>query len=126
MRAYGFCQGLRTDVEKHFQEKMASHVMDMAKKLGKMLAESGDEEAPRHRGVAARRTRGGMESIPREQASQEGVLNELSTRTQYQRDEIDEIRRVTNGLRNTVTHLERQLEEARIRQERPVQELTLR
>ena len=105
---------------------MASHVMDMAKKLGIILPESGDEEAQRHRGAAIRRARGGIESSPREQASQEGVFNELSTRTQHQRNEIDELRRVINVLSNTVNHLERQVEEARIRQERPVQELTLR
>ena len=105
---------------------MASHVMDMAKKLGNILPESGDEEAQRHRGTGIRRARGGIESSPREQASHEGFFNELSTRTQHQRHEIDELTRVINGLRNTVNHLERQVEEARIRQERPVQELTLR
>ena len=105
---------------------MASHVMDMAKKLGNMLPESGDEEAQRHRGAVMRRNRGGIESFPREQASQEGFINELSTRTQHQRNEIDEMRRIITALSNTVHHLERQLEEARIRQERPLQELTLR
>lgn len=105
---------------------MASHVMDMAKKLGNMLPESGDEEAQRHRGAVMRRTRGGIESSPQEQASQEGFFNELSTRTQHQRNEIDELRRIISVLSNTVNHLERQVEEARVRQERPVQELTLR
>lgn len=105
---------------------MASHVMDMAKKLDSMLTESGGTEATSHRGAAVRRARGGVESSPQEQASQEGFFNELSTRTQHQRNEIDEMRRIITALSNTVNHLERQLEEARIRQERPVQELTLR
>ena len=113
-------------MNKHVQEKMASHVMDMAKKLGNILPESGDEEAQRHRGTGIRRARGGMESFPREQASQEGFLSELSTRTQHQRNEIDEMRRIITALSNTVNHLERQQEEARMRQERSIQELTLR
>lgn len=105
---------------------MASHVMDMAKKIGQIISESGGSQAEVHRGGPTRRARGGMESFPQEQASQEGFLNELSTRTQHQRNEIDEMRRTITVLTNTVNHLERQVEEARIRQERPVQELTLR
>ena len=98
--------------------------MDMAKKIGQIISEGAQAEV--HRSAPTRRTRGGMESFPQEQASQEGFMNELSTRTQHQRNEIDEMRRTITILSNTVNHLERQLEEARIRQERPVQELTLR
>ena len=105
---------------------MASHVMDMAKKVGQLTIDPSSVQTGAHRGAAPRRTRGGMESLPQEQASQEGYLNELSTRTQHQRNEIDELRHIITSLSNTVHHLERQLEEARIRQERPVQELTLR
>ena len=98
--------------------------MDMAKKIGQIISEGARAEV--HRSAPTGRARGGMESFPQEQASQEGVFNELSTRTQHQRNEIDEMRRTITGLNNTVIHLERHLEEARMRQERPVQELTLR
>ena len=91
-----------------------------------MLPDSGDEEAPRHRGTGMRRARGGIESFPQEQCSQEGFVNELATRYQHQRDEIDEITHLIRALRGTVNHLERQLHEARMGQERPVQELALR
>ena len=111
-------------MNQHVNEQMASHVMDMAKKIGQIISEGTQAEV--HRSAPTRRTRGGMESFPQEQASQEGFFNDLSTRTQHHRDEIDELRHTINGLSNTVHHLERQLEEARIRQERPVQELTLR
>ena len=114
------------EVKKHVQEEWLNHVMDMAKKISAMSPKSGDEEAPRHRDAAIRRARGGIESSPQEQASQEGFFNELSTRTQHQRNEIDEMRRIITVLSDTVHHLERQVEEARVRQERPVQELTLR
>jgi len=111
-------------VNQHVNEQMASHVMDMAKKIGQIISEGTRAEV--HRGAPTGRARGGMESLPQEQASQEGFFNELSTRTQHQRNEIDDIRRTVTGLHNSVNHLERQVEEARIRQERPVQELTLR
>ncbi len=105
---------------------MASHMMDMAKKVAEVIPEPSGDQTRAHRSAPPRRTRGGMESHPQEQASQEGYLVELSTRTQHQRNEIDEMRRIITALTNTVHHLERQVEEARIRQERPVQELTLR
>ena len=106
---------------------MASHSMDMAKKLGEVMQVSGGTQAGAHISAPQRRPRGGgMESHPQEQASQEGYLHELSSRTQHQRDEIDELRRIITALTNSVHHLERQLEEARMRQERPVQELTMR
>lgn len=105
---------------------MASHVMDMAKKIGQIISESSGSRGEVHRGAPTGRTRGGMGSFPREQASQEAFFDDLSTRTQHQRNEIDEMQRTTTDLKSRVTHMERQLEEARIRQERPVQELTLR
>lgn len=68
----------------------------------------------------------GAEAFPREQASREGYLHDLSIRTQTRREELDELRRKVAELSNIVNHMERQLEEARMRQERPIQELTLR
>ena len=111
-------------MNQHVNEQMASHVMDMAKKIGQIISEGTRAEV--QRGVPSGRARGGMESFPQEQASQEGYIHELSTRTQHQRNEIDEMRRTMTALKNTVNHLERQVEEGRIGQERPVQELTLR
>ena len=122
---------------------MASHVMDMATKIAPVISEPSGDETRVYR-AAPRRTRGGTESFPQEQASQEGYLNERSTRTQHQQDEIDELRRIVNNLEhredevrirhgrqvqehslltNAVHHLERQGEEVRIRQEILVQEL---
>lgn len=107
---------------------MANHTMDMAKKLGEFLgAESGSNTMRGQRNASGTgRSRGGAEAFPREQASQEGYLHDLSSRTQTQREEIDELRRKVAELSNIVHHLERQLEETRMRQERPIQELTLR
>ncbi|KAL9955369.1 hypothetical protein ACROYT_G036679 [Oculina patagonica] len=119
-------EGKRSDVFKHVKEQMPNHMMDMAKKVAEVISEPSSEQAGAHRSAPQRRTRGGMLPHPQEQASQEGYLVELSTRTQHQRNEIDEMRRIITALSNTVHHLERQVEEARIRQERPVQELTLR
>lgn len=64
------------------------------------------------------------EAFPREQASREGYLHDLSIRTQ--REELDLLRRGVAELSNIINRLERQLEETRMRQERPIQELTLR
>jgi len=113
-------------VNQHVTEQMTSHVMDMAKKIAQIISESSGSRGEVHRGAPTGRTRGGMESFPQEQASQEGFFHDLSTRTQHQRNEIDEMRRSFNALNSTVPHMERQVEEARIRQERAVQELTLR
>ena len=77
---------------------MANHVMDMAKKIAQVISEPSGEQTSAHRGAAQRRTRGAMELFPQEQASQEGYLHELSTRTQHQRDEIDELRRIVTAL----------------------------
>ena len=66
------------------------------------------------------------ESLPQEQASQEGSLNELSTRTQHLRNENDEMRRNIEGLSNRVHHLQQQLETSQASQERPLQELNIR
>ena len=102
--------------------------MDMAKKLGELMTTgSGNDniEGQRNAGGTGR-TRGGVGSFPREQASQEGYLHDLSSRTQTQREELDELRHKVAELSNIIHHLERQLEETRMRQERPIQELTLR
>ncbi len=92
-------------MDKHIKEQLSNHVVDFVKTV--------KSEMEAHRN----------ESLCQEPASQEGSnLNELSARTQHQRNEIDEMRRLSS----TVCHLERQLEELRARQERPLQELNIR
>lgn len=118
-----FLQDLRAAVNKHVHEQLTSHLMDMSKAFAAVIAKSSDTGTQR---TAPRRTRGGMEARPQEQTSHEGYLSELSTESQLQRNEIDEVRRVNAGLSSTVQHLERRQEEARMRQERSIQELTLR
>lgn len=76
--------------------------------------------------TAPRRTRGDWGARPQEQAAQEVYLSELSTQTQNHQGEIDELRHRVNNVDNNVHHLERRLEEIRMRQERPIQELTMR
>ena len=78
------------------------------------------------RRTAPRRTRGDLGARPQEQAAQEVYLRELSTQTNNHQGEIDELRRRVNNVDNNVHHLERRLEEIRMRQERPIQELTMR
>ena len=73
-----------------------------------------------------RRTRGGAEAFPQEQASHDVFVNDLATLCQQQRAEIDEMRQHVNALNSSVQHLERRLEDTRMRVERPVQELTVR
>ena len=73
-----------------------------------------------------RRTRGGAEAFPQEQASHDVFVNDLATLCQQQRAEIDEMRQLVNALNISVQHLERRLEDTRMRVERPVQELTVR
>lgn len=109
---------------------MTSHVMDIAKALGNgniMIPEPGVAQTGAQRGAPTSCARGGTESTPQQQASLEENLNELPTSlTQHQRNEIDELRHIITVLTKTVNHLERQVEEAHMRLERPVQELTLR
>jgi len=119
-----FLQGLRAVVNKHVHEQLTSHMMDMSKAFAAVIAAKSSDTGTQR--TAPRRTRGGMEARPQEQTSHEGYLSELSTESQLQRNEIDELRRVNAGLSSTVQHLERRLEEARMRQERSIQELTLR
>ena len=76
--------------------------------------------------TAPRRTRGDLGARPQEQAAQEVHLSELSTQTQNHQGQIDELRHRVNNIDNNVHHLERRLEEVRMRQERPIQELTMR
>jgi len=83
--------------------------MDMLKKVYAMSPESG--------------ARGRIESSSLEQARQEGFFNELSTRTQHQRNEIDGMTRIITALRDRVNHLERHLKEALMRQGSSVQGL---
>ena len=84
------------------------------------------ETEPQTQRTAPRRTRGGAEARPQEQAAQEVYLSELSTQTHNHQGEIDELRHRVTNTDNNVHHLERRLEEIRMRQERPIQELTMR
>ena len=99
-------------------------MIDMTKAFAVLTAaQAAESETPKN---PPRRTRGGMEARPQEQASHEEYLTDLATLCHEQRNEIDEMRRLLTALSSTVQHLERRLEEARVRQERPMQELTLR
>ena len=119
-----FWQGLRAAVTKHVHEQLTSHMVDMSKAIADLLPAQGTETQTQRN--PPRRTRGGMEARPQEQAAQDVYMGELSAQTHQQRAEIDDLRHMTATLSNTVQHLERRLEEARMRQERPIQELTLR
>ncbi|XP_068760697.1 TNF receptor-associated factor 6-like [Montipora capricornis] len=77
------------------------------------------ETGPRNQ---IRRTRGGAEAFPQEQASHDEFVNYLATLCEQQREELDEMRRLVNALTSPVQHLERRLEDTRMR----VQELTVR
>ena len=84
------------------------------------------ETEPQTQRTAPRRTRGDLEARPQEQAAQEVYLSELSTQTHNHQGEIDELRHRITNINNNVHHLERRLEEICMRQERPIQELTMR
>ena len=117
-------QGLRPAVDDHVHEQLTSHMIDMTKAFAALRAtQAAESETPKY---PPRRTRGGTEARPQEQASHEDYLTDLATLCNEQRNEIDEMRRLVTALSSTVQHLERRLEEARVRQERPMQELTLR
>ena len=81
------------------------------------------ETEPQTQRTAPRRTRGDLGARPQERTAQEVYLSELSTQTHNHQGEIDEL--ITNT-ENNIHHLERRLEEIRMRQERPIQELTMR
>ena len=102
--------------------------MNMAKKYGELMGTGSGSNNMGEQGNegGARRSRGGAEAFPREQACQGGYLHDLSSRTQTQREELDELRSKVSELTNIMHHKERQLKETRMRQERPIQELTLR
>ena len=75
---------------------------------------------------APRRARGGTEARPQEQAAQDEYFRELSTQTHHHQGKLDELRHTVTTLNNTVHHMKRRMEEMRMRQERPMQELTMR
>ena len=114
---------MRARVNKHVTEQLTGHLIDISKAIA---ASSTSRETERQtRRTAPRRTRGDLGAHPQEQAPQEVYLSELSTQTHYHQGEIDELRhRVTNADNNVL--LERRPEEIRMRQERPIQELTMR
>ena len=115
---------MRASVNKHVIEHLTGHLTDIPKAIA---ASSTSRETERQtRRTAPRRTRGDLGARPQEQAAQEVYLSELSTQTHSHQGEIDELRHRVNNVDNNVHHLERRLEEIRMRQERPIQELTMR
>lgn len=106
-----FLKGLRSDVEKHNREQLTNHVEDLVKTVDSLKSTVAEME------VQIRK-----ESDPREQA----CLNELSAGAKQQQQQIDEMRGTIDSLSNTVYHLERQQEELRARQEKPLQEMNIR
>ena len=105
-------------------EQPTCHLTDMSKKS--VSLSTSREAEPQTQRAVPRRTRGDLGARPQEQAAQEVYLSELSTQTHSRQGEIDElIHRITNTA-NNLHHLERRLEEIRMRQERPIQELTMR
>lgn len=95
--------------------------MDMAKKFGESMATKFGSNNMVEQG--ARRSRGGAEAFPREEASQEVYLH-VSSRTQTQREELDDLRSKVAELTNIIQHMERQLEETRMRGETQIQQVT--
>ncbi|XP_068674158.1 TNF receptor-associated factor 6-like [Montipora foliosa] len=118
-------EGPRPAVNKHVAEQLNSHLIDMTKAFAvlKSVPSRDLEIIPRNQ---IRRTRGGAEVFPQEQASHDVFVNDLATLCERQREELDEMRRLVNALTSSVQHLERRLEDTRMRVERPVQELTVR
>ena len=115
---------MRASVNKHIVEQLTGHLTDMSKKI--VSLSTSREAGPQTQRTAPRRTRGDLGARPQEQAAQEVYLSELSTQTHNHQGEIDELRHRVNNVDNNVHHLERRLEEIRMRQERPIQELTMR
>ena len=105
-------------------EQLTGHLTDMSKTIVALSTSIKRERQTRR--TASRRTRGDLGARPQEQAAQEVYLSELSTQTQNHQGAIDELRYRVNNVDNNVHHLERRLEEIRMRQERPIQELTMR
>ena len=98
-------------MNKHIVEQLTSHLTDMSKKIVSLCTSR--EAGPQTQRAAPRRTRGDLGARPQEQAAQEVYLSELSTQTHNHQGEIDEL--ITNT-DNNVHHLERPLEEIRMRQ----------
>ena len=105
-------------------EQLTGHLTDMSKTIVALSTSIKRERQTRR--TALRRTRDDLGARPQEQAAQEVYLSELSTQTQNHQGAIDELRHRVNNVDNNVHHLERRLEEIRMRQERPIQELTMR
>ena len=103
-------------------EQLTGHLTDMSRKI---VALSTSRE-PQTQRTAPRRARGDLGARPQEQTAQEVYLSELSTQTHNNQGEIDELRHRITNTDNNIHHVERRLEEIRMRQERPIQELTMR
>ena len=105
-------------------EQLTGHLTDMSKKIVSLCTSR--EAEPQTQRAAPRRTRGDLGARPQEQAAQEVYLSELSTQTHNHQGAIDELRHRITNTDNNIHHVERRLEEIRMRQERPIQELTMR
>ena len=105
-------------------EQLTGHMTDMSKTI--VALSTSIKRKRQTRRTAPRRTGDDLGARPQEQAAQEVYLSELSTQTQNHQGAIDELRHRVNNVDNNVHHLERRLEEIRMRQERPIQELTMR
>ena len=106
-------KGLRSDVDKHNKEQLSNHVEELVQTVDSLKSAVAEME------VQIRN-----ESLPKGQA----CTNELSIRTQQkqQQHQIDEMRHTIDSLSNTVCRLERQHEELRVRQEKPLKEMNIR
>ena len=96
---------MRANVNQHVIEQLTGHLIDMSKKI--VALSTSRETEPQTRRTAPRRTRGGLEARPQEQAA----YNHQGER---------------NEQRQIVHNQDGSLEEGRMRQERSIQELTMR
>ena len=117
---------MRALFNKHVQEHLTSHVIDMTKAFTDLRAVVVTQLETQTQRSAPRRARGGTEARPQEQAAQDEYFRELSTQTHHHQGKLDELRHTVTTLNNTVHQMKRRMEEMRMRQERPMQELTMR
>ena len=96
---------MRANVNKHIVEQLTGHLTDMSKKI--VALSTARETEPQTQRTAPRRTRNGLEARPQEQAA----YNHQGER---------------NEQRQIVHNQDGRLEESRMRQERSIQELTMR
>ncbi|KAL9955416.1 hypothetical protein ACROYT_G036739 [Oculina patagonica] len=109
-------EGLRHLRDGHINENLPNHVVVIANSVNSLTSAFSEMKVHKN------------EPQPQEQASQERYqkINLLSTRTERQRNEIDEMRHSITALTNAVHRLEQQIKESFARQERPLQEMSIR